>query len=622
MVFAVVFSLAVVSAGFAGLRTLGLAKGAIGIGLSPAAGLAILTVVSTWTIDLGLPPPLPGVLVLSVAMMGLGLAARDRQAIGLTLRTVVREQRLALALLLTALLVPLLVTGFAFAGVEVPLSPHDGAAHTETIQAFRLGHATLSWYPPGLAALFGACLELFPWLDSAKGAFELGTSLPVLAALACFGLGVAVWHDMRMAATSALLLGLTYLYPYFPEVWSGWPLAMSLVLVMGVWTIAIHYLERPSPRWAVLAGVVMGAVVLVHGSELYTLLLVMSVVLVGAWPRVVWRNLPWHVGLATVLGLVCAGVYLPALFNWAGAGGAYAVGLADGAVPQSSGSVSVSTGHDLFFVFGLDSLGIDLPVRLGLLLVGMACAFRQRVARSLVVVGFLFAAIACIFTFFSSVPLIRQVYASVFPWGMHYRLFMVVAVVQVLLAGAGGMVMVRWLGRRASTPGLAARLLRTTMRVLVPSWLALAIVSMTVFMMYPTGQVLGYTTDDVAAMTWLRQNAAPGEIVVNDGYADAGIWAPYKAGVTILEPRTGLNADDLLQRNSIVDNVARLDQSPEAAAAACALNAHFVYRGARASEWDVRRLPELAVLRQSPALEEVFTRGDAAIFRTKLNCGA
>jgi hypothetical protein len=237
-------------------------------------------------------------------------------------------------------------------------------------------------------------------------------------------------------------------------------------------------------------------------------------------------------------------------------------------------------------------------------------------------VGLLFAATACVFTFFSSVPLIRQVYAAVFPWGMHYRLFMVVALVQVLLAGAGAVVLMRWISCWVNRPGFWPQRLRPLSRLLVVTWLGLTTWVMTLFLMYPTGQVLGYTADDAAAMTWLRQNAAPGELVVNDGYADAGIWAPYKAGVAILEPRTGLSADELRQRDSIVENVARLDQSPVAAAAVCALNAHFVYRGARASEWDARRFPELTVLRQSSALEEVFTRGEAAIFSTKLNCGA
>src|SRR6267143_2097051 len=108
MALALLFSLTVVSAGFATLRTLGLAKGAVGLGLAPPAGLAILTIVSSWCMLLGF--------------------------------------------------VPLVAGGFVFAGVQVPLSPHDSAFHVETIHAYRQGGAWTGWYPPGLAALFASWL--------------------------------------------------------------------------------------------------------------------------------------------------------------------------------------------------------------------------------------------------------------------------------------------------------------------------------------------------------------------------------------------------------------------------------------------------------------------------------
>ena len=48
-----------------------------------------------------------------------------------------------------------------------------------------------------------------------------------LAPLAVFGLGCAMWRDLRVAAAGALLIGLTFEYPYYPQVWAGWPLARS-----------------------------------------------------------------------------------------------------------------------------------------------------------------------------------------------------------------------------------------------------------------------------------------------------------------------------------------------------------------------------------------------------------
>src|SRR5437879_5413869 len=258
MVLALLFSLTVVSVGFATLRTLGLAKGAVGLGLAPPAGLAVLAIVSSWCMLRGFAPLVAGGLVFALAAAGLGVAVHDRRAIVMAARMLAREHRLAMATLLMGLAVPCVVMGFAFAGVQVPLSPHDSAFHVETIHAYRQGGSWTGWYPPGLAAAFAAWLVAFPWLDTAQGAFELGLSLPVLAALTEFGLGVALLRDLRMAAGGALLLGLTYLYPYFPELWGGWPLALSLVLVIGLWIVGCEYLNRPSARWGVMAGLMVG----------------------------------------------------------------------------------------------------------------------------------------------------------------------------------------------------------------------------------------------------------------------------------------------------------------------------------------------------------------------------
>jgi hypothetical protein len=199
MVLAALFSLAIVSAGFATLRILGLAKGAVALGLVAPTGVAVLATLSTWCAILGAPSPTAGVVVLGVALSGLGLGLADRRSILLAARTLVREQQLTLTVLVAAVAVPYITMSIAFAGAQVPLLPHDGASHVETIQALRNGQTWSGWYPPGVACLFAAWMELFPFVDSAMGAFELGLSVPMLAALAVFGLGVAVWRDLRMA---------------------------------------------------------------------------------------------------------------------------------------------------------------------------------------------------------------------------------------------------------------------------------------------------------------------------------------------------------------------------------------------------------------------------------------
>jgi hypothetical protein len=613
---AILFAVVTFSAGIAALRGLGLAKGAVAVGRAPGAGLAVLAVVSTWLALLNAPPPSAGCAAVVIGALGLVVIARERSAVIQAIQTVQRQQRLALPLLVAALLVPCLVMGIAFAGVEVPLSPHDGAAHTEAIQAYRLARAQLDWYPPGLTGLFAAWLQLSPWLDTAAGAFALGLSLPLLAAIAVFGLSVAIWGDLRIAAASALLLGFTYVYPYFPELWSGWPLAATIILTVTLWGVAYEYLARPSLRLAVLAGLLLAGIILTHGTEVYTLAIVLPVVLVAFRGRARCATLPRDVAVAVVVGLACSAIYLPTLLHWAGSAGAYAVGLEDAQVPRSTSVTSASAGPTPFIVFGLGALGIDLPLRAGMLLVGIIWTLRTRRGRSVFAVGALFTALAVVFTFLSTrVDVVRQVYALTFPWGMHYRLFMVVAICQALLAGAGGVVLLRWLMQRL----VSLRVLRRLVTLLALTWLGLMTWAMTEFMAYPTSLVLGYTADDAAAMAWLRAHASARALLVNDGYADAGIWAPYKAGVPVLLPRWGPASGDP-SRLLVWREILKLDQDPAAAAAACALHATYVYRGAHASEWDTRTFPSEDEMRAAPDLQEVFTSGEASVFALTLPC--
>jgi hypothetical protein len=134
------------------------------------------------------------------------------------------------------------------------------------------------------------------------------------------------------------------------------------------------------------------------------------------------------------------------------------------------------------------------------------------------------------------------------------------------------------------------------------------------------GQEQGvYSADDGAAMAWLRQHAAPGEMLVNNRSLDAGIWAPYKANVPILLPRSADGA--LVQEHErIARNVLDLDSQPDLRAEACRLRAAYVYEGAREVPWDAPVVPDRAALEQAPHLEEVFRSGQAVVFRVRLVC--
>jgi len=118
----------------------------------------------------------------------------------------------------------------------------------------------------------------------------------------------------------------------------------------------------------------------------------------------------------------------------------------------------------------------------------------------------------------------------------------------------------------------------------------------------------------------MRANVSPSDVVVNDTFADAGIWAPYKADVRILVHRSFDDAAAADARALVLANVGRLDQVPAAAQAACALRARYVYYGAANAAWQVRTFPPLEELRASAALQTAYEAGKATVFRVRLNC--
>jgi len=614
------FALVVLSSGYATLRVLGLAKGAASLGIVPGAGLAATLVISTWVGMSGGPPPAPGGLVVLCTLAGIVLAFADREWLWHAARGFVREHRPAAALLVAALLIPMLSMGVAFAGLQAPLSPHDGAFHVETTDSFRQGLARVTWYPPGLAALFGAVLQIVPWIDTAAGVDQLGVTLSWLAPLAMFGLGALVWRNLVVASLGALLTSLTYLFPYYVQIWSGWPQLLGMLLVIGVWMVSIQYIDRPSWRLAGLAGLLVGAIVVVHGTELFSGSIVILVIALANWRRLPWSRLGTHLPGAIALSLVCASPYLPVLLNWAGTGGAFDVGFEDGGA-LATGARSTTAG-DLLGVFTLDALGVDLPLRVVFLAIGVVWAFRQPGGRTMFTIVGVFTGLAVAASFLNGVPLVRQVYAATYPWSLPFRLLMFATVpITLIAAGGGARLASGWATAVSRVQGSDMR--RRTQRLgrlLVVTWLLLATAAVTYFLSIPRGLLSSFSNDDAAAMAWLKVNAEPGAVLANDTFADAGIWAPYKAGIPILVYRSTSDPATSAQRRLVVSNIARLDQVPEAAAAACALGVRYVYYGAKNTAWQVREFPSIDALIASPALEEVFARGDAVVFRLRLAC--
>ena len=120
-------------------------------------------------------------------------------------------------------------------------------------------------------------------------------------------------------------------------------------------------------------------------------------------------------------------------------------------------------------------------------------------------------------------------------------------------------------------------------------------------------------------MTWLRQHVEPGEVVANDRSGDAGIWAPYKANVSILLPRSASGAV-VEARQPILEHMSNLSAAPAIGAQVCAMRVDYLFHGSPPAAFDERLLPDRATLEQAPELEEVFSSGDATVFRIHIPC--
>jgi hypothetical protein len=602
----VLFALVALLLGWATCRGL-----RVDLAIAPAAGLALMAIVTSWGLAAGTP-------LTPVLVMAIGLATAMAVALHRTDHPKpTRRQLWTLALLVLAAVLPALLLGVAFAGLGAPVSNHDGAFHVETIDALRRGVHFDTWYPRGYHAAIAAVLGLAPWVDSARGTTEASEGLTILAPLAVFGLARRLGASPRVAAVAALIQALTFIYPYDFHLWGGWPLGMGVVLALGVWTAALGWIANPSARSAALVGLLSGAILLTHGTEVYTASLGLLVIVLARWQRLDWRRLAIHLPLAAGATVIVALPYLPPLVAWARGGGAVSAALSG---MESTVLDPELQGLGLWLQVGMGAVGassfVDLPLRVALI----AVALRQpgaRLAASLwlVVVGWV-----VLFAFVSH-PLVDRVFALTYPWLADQRLLQVTSIFASILAAGG---LDASLGRLARLrAGLAIDRPRAARRLAIAAALAFGFLvegsGVNIYKRLAQASDSSYTRDDSRAMGWLRQQARPGEALANDSSVDAGIWAPYKAGVPIVQPRSGSGVETL-QRQLVLDNIADLPAAPLAEAEACRLGLRYVYYGARLYAYEAHAFPSPAVLERAPGLVEAFRSGDAVIFQTQLSC--
>jgi hypothetical protein len=610
-------------AGFLTLSLLRIGERSLRLGLAPPVGVALLAVVGTWGVQLGAPEVLVGLIVTAVCVLGLALALGELVTrVGRCLD----EHRLVLAMLACALLVPpMILWQAASIRAGVPNYVHDGAHHAETIEALRRGGRVegFGWYPVGFHAPAAALLALVPGVDSASGAVGWGVGLTLLAPLALFGFAGAVWRDLRVSAVSALLLALTNTYPYELHEYSLWPMAAGLLLVMGLWTTLVEYFSKPSIRLALLGGLLASALLLTHGTEIYTAGLGVVVLAASRVQVVARRPVAVHIGVALGFALLLALPYLPTLAGWASGGGAVSVGQDYYDFQHQVIQDDLLQGVLLWGAALSSGFLVDLPVRAGLLGVGVWLVLSHRTGRWVVVLGVVFAGLVATFRYVDT-ALVKAVFALTLPWAVTGRLMAILPVLTAPLSGVGLVGISDILTRRSGHSKLKGWLshprMQRNLRIVLGFGIVLGLTSVLLNALtfsLQTGASATYSGEDARVLGWLGQHAQPGEVLMNDGAADAGIWAPYKANVSIVLMRTGPTSREA---QLVRANIGQISARADVRHAACSLGVQYVYHGDAGSRSEDRQFPALDELRKNPGLEELFSSGDAAIFRTHLNC--
>jgi hypothetical protein len=585
------------------------------LALAPTLGLATVAVVATWTASFGLPGVVRTGTPLGLAVVGFLIAARHlRTALSAASKNWTTFGLLALALVVVAAMLD-----FSFAGVEAPVSTHDGAFHVEMIDSLRRGVTVQTWYPMGFHASVAALLDVLPWVDTARGTLEAAQGLSLLAPLAVFGVGLGLRLKPGISGAAALAIALTWTYPYDFQLWDGWPQAMGLLLLFGLISTALFWIERPSLGLVVAAGILAGAIVLTHGTEVYSSILALAVIALAHWRRLPIKALLPHVAVALIIGIATTAPYLSALLGWAGGGGASAVG--DAVVQSATANPDIDGRGDwLQFLLGATGAAslIDLPVRAALMLLGLRLA-SHRVSAALWIT---FVGLVMLVAFTSFAPAMK-LFAVTYPWLDDNRPRQIGVVFAAFLL-AGGM----------EQCVLALSRFRSQLAHHPNAWRRLAIACSLLLFFLAEGSGVSiykrlaqgvaeqnvYSSDAAAAMLWLRQHAQPGDVLANDLAGDAGIWAPYKADMPILLPRSPVGGVHQEQREPILEDLTAVNQNAQLQTEACALHVAYLFHGSAPQVIDERLFPDVQTLEQAPGLQEVFTSGGAAVFKVNLPC--
>jgi hypothetical protein len=610
------------------------------IALVPACSLAVISVLAELLRVTGLPfGPVAFFVVLGllgVVNCLVVLRARGRNVAGVaeptralagTRNRDVPRNAVSIGLLVIAIVVTSATLLSGMKGHATTPPAHDGAAHgfiaarishTESVRSEDVlvsdgsgQHEAYGYYPLALHESLAIAHRVtgadIGYLLDATSVFFGALVFP----LGLYALTRFLVPDIPLAAGFAAVLGALFvLFPYEPVTWSGIPLLAGMALVpitvvLLVRTATSHW----SRRAALLSGLVVVAGFTLHNSQLPLVLAAVAALLIAAAIRAhSTRLLIDAVTRLVWIGVVAVVLLVPTITQ-----------VATGGSERASSTLPVADRvHDVGNYLGrLVTLEANGSIRQGwlaiLAILGIAFLLRRHERVEWIVLAVAVGALATAAA--TSQGTVAN--ALTFPWYQQsQRLAYYLAFFAPVFGGIALGLVVAAIARHVpwgswTTVAVTAVILC----VAVPVTAAHAVDSSHDIVKASYRRSSPVQSDSVAAFEFMRDHSDDRDSVLNDVNVDGSLWMYTRAGVRPVFGLEPLKPDrSWKDRIHLVSHIGDLGRDPKVDRLIRRLHVRFVYFGEDTFH-DMSHIMNLATLRSTPGLREVFHEGGAHVFR-------
>ena len=524
-----------------------------------------------------------------------------------------------------------------YAGYVMPVT-HDAVAHVMwtsaiarsqvfpiALQSSHLGSADGAFYPPVFHVVTALILDVAP-MAAQRAVFYSVLAAVVMLPVALFSYVRTVTGRPRLGALAALVALAFEPLPLFMVLGGLYPFTVSQLFTPALAVALCDGPGRGDRRSTALAALLGVGLFYTHPTEFVTVALLtlpllpglrLGALTAGSWARLCgygaivaafWSLCAAPALLAVQRTMVAAGAEIKDKHNFAGPPQVHLQALLDG-------YVSSVYSRNLSYLL------------LAAVVVGVAWCLAHGRWRSLILVQ---AILFAIFLDTNSYNLLHRFYVLSFPWATWERLPVTQYWCVLPLAAIGVDAAVRGARRvlRARAP-LYAGLVAAPL-VVIGLLMPLDVTAGRIATYTDTRTVI--TPSDLGAITWLREHAPSGSVVVNDSNVDprvafdapidAGLWMPVLGGPQPLfwQQETGPGA--LGDRNYLLLHIA---DTPLPARARGFIHDHhvrYVFYGSTIRQVSARRHLSLPRLLADPSLRLVYSsaacrRGSAGGY---MNC--